>query len=879
MIFFVFDGEVTKKNIKFAALTHPIMLRKITILSALLCATTLLKAQNSDTLYNNEGDAPSFDETSFIFTESQLDDGDNDSRSATVLGSASNVFHSNASMAFGPINYRMRALDNKYNEVYINGVHMNDPERGSFRFTQIGGLNNMTRNSDNALPFESNGYCFSSIAGSVNYNMRPSKVPQGNKLSVSLANRTYTGRLMYTYGSGVNNNGWSYAGNITVRYADINGFKNVEGAFYNSISYYLGAEKYINSAHTVSFCTFANPTMRGSRAAATDEAYYLAGSNSYNPYVGWYDGEMRNSRVVRDFAPTTIVTWDYKPSDKLKISTSAFLVISKYSTTKLSYNDGGSNPAPDYYNKMPSYNYDVYNATGDPKYRDETALANWNNSYYKWISSTNYRYIDFDRLHFINQTVSAAGLDALYYQTQVHTDRISAGVSSNARYSIDRNTALIFGISYSRHKINHYQTMYDLLGAQQFHNINSYAARSFDRNSIEVQYDHRYPDQAIEEGDIFGYDYNIFVDKATAWGTYTLDEGIVHYYLTGKLGYTDIFREGKMQNGLVPNDSYGISKKAYFSDGGVKSGITFNLGAGNAIEFGLGWQADAPKANTVFAAPEMKNSFVKDLKCENNISSQISYAYSGARIKANFTGYYNKLQDCAKWMAFYYDDGDGFTYMSMTGIEKIYYGAELGVRANVAPSLDAVLLTSLSEAKYSKNVDAIFTRSNDNRVTKDVVMADGMREDGTPLSIVSLGLEYNIKGWYFELTGNYYDRIYLSFSPVLRTTDALKNSGKYDNATDSYAKVDQAKGDGGFMLDGSVGKNIRLKRGSIYCGLMVANILNNTNICTGGYEQSRSDIKFTDGEVSGRKTYQFSRNPKKYYAWGINGMLNIIYKF
>ena len=72
------------------------------------------------------------------------------------------------------------------------------------------------------------------------------------------------------------------------------------------------------------------------------------------------------------------------------------------------------------------------------------------------------------------------------------------------------------------------------------------------------------------------------------------------------------------------------------------------------------------------------------------------------------------------------------------------------------------------------------------------------------------------------------------------------------------------------MLDGSVGKNIRLKHGSLYCGLMVTNILNNTNICTGGYEQNR---------LSYNKTYNFSRNPKKYYAWGINGMLNIAYKF
>ena len=83
------------------------MLKKFTILSALLCASTMLRAQVADTLSNGEGDAPTFDENAFTFTEAQLDEDENDSRSATVLSSASNVFFSNASMTFSPGNYRL----------------------------------------------------------------------------------------------------------------------------------------------------------------------------------------------------------------------------------------------------------------------------------------------------------------------------------------------------------------------------------------------------------------------------------------------------------------------------------------------------------------------------------------------------------------------------------------------------------------------------------------------------------------------------------------------------------------------------------------------------------------------------------------------------
>jgi hypothetical protein len=96
----------------------------------------------------------------------------------------------------------------------------------------------------------------------------------------------------------------------------------------------------------------------------------------------------------------------------------------------------------------------------------------------------------------------------------------------------------------------------------------------------------------------------------------------------------------------------------------------------------------------------------------------------------------------------------------------------------------------------------------------------------------------------------------------------------------NFHTPDQARGEGGFMLDGSLGRNFRLKKGSLYAGVMLANILNNTNICTGGYEQNRTDRSYNEtSNTTSDKAYVFSKNPKKYYAWGINGMLNLVYKF
>ena len=57
--------------------------------------------------------------------------------------------------------------------------------------------------------------------------------------------------------------------------------------------------------------------------------------------------------------------------------------------------------------------------------------------------------------------------------------------------------------------------------------------------------------------------------------------------------------------------------------------------------------------------------------------------------------------------------------------------------------------------------------------------------------------------------------------------------------------------------------------------LSVTNILNNIKLVTGGYEQSRSDLTGSGNS----RGYSFTMNPKKFYAYGINGMLNITYRF
>lgn len=850
-----------------------IMHNKLIIAVAALCYTPLAMAQNDS--IGRKGAVMS--ETAFTFTEAQLGEDDDMSQNVSIINSNSNIYASEVGYLFSPMRFRYRAFDQKYNDIYINGTPINDLETGQFRYSWVGGLNQQTRNMESAMPFEGNRFSMPGMGGSNNYNFRPASMPAGHRLTLSGANRNYTLRGMYTFNSGLNNKGWAFSANVTYRWAS-EGY--VEGTFYNSLSYFFGVEKVFGDGqHSLSLVTWGNPTERASQGAGTDEMYWLANDRYYNPYWGYQNGKKRNSRVVNDYSPTAMLTWDWTIDHNTKLTTSLLGKYTMYQSTKLNYNNA-DNPHPNYWKNMPSSYYDVWDDT-DEANRTPQALEDWNRAYTFWTSSKANRQINWDRLYYSNNQAAAQGQDAVYYIQAKHNDALTLTLASTLNKQLKKNMLWNVGIMASTNKGMHYQTMEDLLGATTYHNINTYALGTYDRNSDEIQYDLNHRNAIIGEGDRFGYDYNLFVNNAKAWTSFSHDWGILHYTIAGKIGYTSMQRDGKMRNGLAANNSYGKSGVAQFLDGGVKLGTSFNLGRGNTLTIGAGYETRAPQARTAFASPEINNDYVTNLKNEKVFSAEIGYQLQTSWLHANINAYYSYLTDVTDWQNYYFDDINSFSYVSLTNIKKVYSGVEAGLRFKVTSSFDINLIGQISEAKITNNSNVRYMNSTSAQYTDEIVYNKDMRDAGTPLTAASLGLSYHKGGWFIDLNCNYYDRIYLSYSPSYRYASTLDTrqivtGNIYDNDGNVLpSAVEQAKGKGGFMVDGSIGRSIYLKRGSLSINLMVTNILNNQNLCTGGYEQSRSDYT-NSGNI---RAYRFSKNPMKFYAYGTNGMLNITYRF
>lgn len=849
------------------------MQKKLKIAVIALCYSSLSFGQNDS--IGQKGAVLS--ESAFTFTEAQLGEDDDMAQNITIVNSNSNIYASEVGYLFSPVRFRYRAFDQKFNEIYINGVPMNDMESGQFRYSLVGGLNQQTRNMEFALPFESNMFSMAGMGGSNNYNFRPSAMPTGHRITLSGANRNYTLRGMYTFNSGLNSKGWAFSGNVTYRWAN-EGY--VEGTFYNSLSYFLAAQKVFGDGrHSLTFATWGNPTERASQGVATDEMYWLSNDKYYNPYWGYQNGKKRNSRIVTEFSPTALLTWDWNIDNDTKLTTSLMGKYTMYKSTKLNYNNS-DNPHPNYWKNMPSSYYDVWDEDATTN-RTAQCLSDWNTAYEYWTSSKANRQINWDRLYYANQQASAQGADAMYYIQAKHNDALTLTFASTLNKQLDKDKTFNLGVIAATNKGMHYQTMEDLLGATTFHNINTYALGTYDSSADEIQYDLNNRNAVIREGDKFGYNYNLLVNNAKLWSSYSENFGPLHYTIAAKLGYTTMQRDGKMRNGLAANNSYGKSKTADFIDGGFKFGSNLNLGKGNTLTFGIGYEQRAPQAKNAFASPEINNDFVLNLKNERVFSTELGYQLQTSWLHANINAYYSYLTNVTDWQNYYFDDINSFSYVSITGMKKEFYGLEAGLKFKVTSSFDISLIGTISDAKILDNSNVRYMNSTSGEYTDEIVYNKNMREAGTPLTAASIGLSYHSGGWFIDLNCNYYDRIYLNYAPSYRYESTLTarqaaTEDVYDNDGNiNKSALEQSKGHGGFMLDGSIGRSIYLKHGSLSINFMVTNILNNQNITTGGFEQSRSDYT-SSGNV---RAYRFSKNPFKFYAYGTNGMLNIAYKF
>lgn len=806
------------------------------------------------------------DQNDMLFDQNLLEDEEGSAQSiAALTGANDDVYYNAASYDFQPMRFRIRGYDSKYNETYVNGINFNDMARGRFNYSTLGGMNRAFRDRTAALGLGAAAFGFGNIGGATDINTRASHYAPGFNGSVAYTNSNYMLRGMAMYSTGLNKHGWALTLSAIGRYADEG---VIDGTFYHSFGLFASLEKVFNEKHSLNLTVWGAPTQRATNSATYEEAYELTGNNLYNPNWGWQDGKRRSSKIVETFDPTAVLNWIWKPKNGTTLNTGAAFRSVNYSTSALNWYNA-ADPRPDYYRYLPSYFAD--NQEAFDLYTD------------LWRHDKHFRQINWDNLYqanYLNNQFGRGGNpdnhSASYILENRHSNQLNFIFNSLLNHRLNDHMTLQAGVSFNYTRAHYYKTIRDLLGGEYWLDVDQYSERDFPGDPDMMQNNLRNPNRRVGKDDTFGYDYYINALHGNFWlqNIITLPQWDINYGL--KIGYTQFFRDGKMQNGRAPENSYGKGATHRFDTGALKAGATYKIDGRNFISAHAGYETVAPLFEYSYISPRIKDTAIDGLQNERILSGDLSYSWNYRRFRGAITGFWTEMFDQTERSSFYDDQYSTFMNYVLKGVHTRYKGVEIGAAYKITPSITLSAAATFARYQYKNRPEG--TRSYENGMMEDInqkVYLKNFYIGGTPQTAANIGIDWAApKSWFFNVNASWMGDAYVNLSPIRH--EALPNLWeKYPTLEELEAKMgelaEQDKLKDAFVLNASIGKLVYINRKvSMNFNLNVENILNNKNIQTYAYQQGRFDYT----------NYDSTKYPNKYfYAQGIKVYLNVGIRF
>ena len=745
--------------------------------------------------------------------EMDLNDDEGKSQSMASASSASqDVFNATISYAWSNARYRGRGYEQIYEQNYIEGISFNSAERGQFNFSAMGGLNDATRYKEVVEGMEASNFTFGSWGKSTNYMQSATNYAQGWKVGLAGTNRNYKGAARATYSSGLMENGWAFTAQLAWRYTpyiDVKG-EIGEGISYSSVGYFFTAEKQWGKDKRLSLITFGAPTRRGQSSALTQETYDLTnqynktswGHNNYNPYWGYQDGKVRNSRIVHSYDPTVIASFDWKINEQNFLKAGVGYHYSMYSNSALTFYNA-TDPRPDYYRNLPSFLWDgqldkngeFIDKTWNGTDWNGTSLGNGGDSHYGYVGPSidvntyntlvdlwtsrddKATQIDWDALYAANyaNNVNNPTGSARYIVERRHNDIQEGMININYRNTAVDNLTITAGLEAKGSQGIHYKTVDDLLGGNQWIDVDPFAERDIKELATNIgltqadianvkQNDLRHPNDTVKDHERFGYDYRINMINAKLWAQNEWKWNNVDFYYGLQFTYSSIQRTTDMLNGrawylakLNPDNAwYYLSNAAqdvlnttdystlptrlvgtahHFVDPAFKIGATYKIDGRNQIKVNAMAETKAPLARDAYISPRVHDRATEAIyrhdyagyyaqqygtswlqeyfgASQKIVGGDLTYSFNYPIVRGRVTGFFTQFWNGTELNGYYDDEARTFVNQSITGINRRHCGVEAAAAVKLGTYFTLTGVVSVGDYRYTSNALAITSAEN-----------------------------------------------------------------------------------------------------------------------------------------------------------------------
>ncbi len=810
-------------------------------------------------------------ESTDLFTITLADDELNSDTSGAdnisgLLSASQDLFSRTAAFEFSSSFFRVRGLDSENGSVLINGIEMNKLFNGRPQWSNWGGLNDVVRNQELSIGLAPSAYNFGGILGTTNINVRASQYREGGRVTYSSSNRSYTNRLMASYSSGLMENGWAYTISAGRRWGN-EGYQ--DATLYDSNSFFASVEKQINDKHSINFTSIYAPNRRGKSSPNTQEVYDLKDIR-YNEYWGYQDGIKRNSRIKEVVEPILMLNHYWDLNSKTSVNTNVAYQFGKLGNSRLDF-AGGANPSPSYYQELPSY------------FLADSNGPDYAGAYVAEQEFINDGQIDWNRIYDANLTNNINGDSAAYALYEDRSDDKQLTVNSILNTELNDNIILNASLRYSNLESENFAEIIDLFGSTTgYLNVDAFDGYQFDLNN---------PDRIVQEGEKFRYNYNLYSDILSGFAQGVFKYKKIDFYLAASVTNTSYQREGLYDNEAQPN-SFGKSRELTFTGFGGKAGFTYKLTGKHLFDVNAAYVTKAPSLRNTFSNSRENNDIVGDRSgidiSEEKISSiDASYIYRSPIVKAKLTGYYTTMKN-ANEISFFFADGIGgdntaFVQEVLQGIDKKHIGAELGIEAQVTPTLKLKGVASVGEFTYINNPNLYLTSDDFDEGFVNFGQANlrDYKIAGGPQRAYSVGFEYRDPDyWWVGATTNFFSNTYIDISPLTRTENFyLDADGLPFNDYDvdvARELLKQEKFDDYLVVNAIGGKSWKIDDYYIGFFASINNLLDKV-YKTGGFEQGR--------DANYRSLRDDSNNPQRvfgskyWYGRGTTYFVNVYFRF
>ncbi len=789
------------------------------------------------------------------------DEDDDGGYTYSMLSSGRDIYLNAVRYGVGGRRFRVRGMDSENRIDYLNGMPINKMHDGRTDFYDFGGLNDVLRRQDIDFGLSPGIFSFGGTLGSWSVDTRASSQRRQKRVSYAVSNRSYRNRVMAVLSTGMLKNGLAMTVSASHRWGK-QGY--VAGTYYENSSYFFSVDKKVNKHHLLNLMVLGSPGKRGRSGVVVEEARELLGDNYYNPKWGYQQGKVRNSAVDNNHQPIVTFRHDWTIGANTTLTSTIGYQFGRSGRTRLNWQQA-ADPRPDYYHYLPSAVSDTTlrsELTSYLKAHPEAMQLNWNRMYQANYNSQG----TVENANGIaGNTVT--GKKARYFVEESRIDNLERSFNSVLEHSFSDKFGLNAGVTYRRAKVHYFNTVNDLLGADFVHDIDKYNVSYAD--PMSYQPDVNIPNKVAKEGDIIGYDYEARLSQANVWGQLKYTGKQVDVFGALQLSQNTMQRVGNMKNGHFQESSYGKGQVNKFNNYGVKGGLTYKLNGRNYLFINGYLGTRAPFFRDSYLSPRTREQLIDGLDNEQLTSVEGGYVLNAPYLKARLTGYYYTRENRTRTITFFADLSSidyKFGSLSISGLNTRNVGTEVALETKITPTLTLTAVAAVGQHLITSRPHAEFT-VDDNAETIDVgtVYWKNYRVSNSPQQVYSARLSYRSpRFWFASLTGGFSQDLWMDVSPIRKTATAVDKYTRVDDPG-RIKMLKQEELPGAFTLDFFGGKSIKFGDNFLYFNLGVSNILNDTNIRTGGFEQLRVDP---------------DRFPNKYfYSYGMTYFASVAWRF